>query len=41
MTNQASPASVPKIAMYMFSRSPRKYSEESIRIDSSKIRYPE
>jgi len=28
-------------AMYMFSRKPRKYSEESIRTDSSKIRNAE
>jgi hypothetical protein len=39
--NQTSPASVMMIAMYMFSRRPRKYSEESIRTDSSKIRNPE
>jgi hypothetical protein len=39
--NQTSPTTVREIATNMFSRRPRKYSEESIRIVSSKMRYPE
>jgi Cys-tRNA(Pro)/Cys-tRNA(Cys) deacylase len=39
--NQTSPATVSAIATNMFSRRPRKYSEESILIVSSKIRYAE
>jgi len=39
--NHAVPARVSAAAMYMFSRSPRKYSEESTRNDSSKIRNAE
>jgi hypothetical protein len=35
------PASVTAMATKKFSRRPRMYAEESIRIDSSKIRYPE
>src|SRR5580692_11072316 len=41
MTNQASPATVAAIATKKFSRSPRKWAEESTRIVSSKIRYAE
>jgi Glycosyltransferase family 87 len=40
-TNQARPTRVIITAMYMFSRRPKKYSEESIRTDSSKMRNPE
>jgi hypothetical protein len=36
--NHASPAAVTTIATKKFSRSPRKYADESIRIVSSKIR---
>jgi hypothetical protein len=39
--NQTSPVSVMMTAMYMFSRRPKMYTEESIRTDSSKIRKPE
>jgi hypothetical protein len=39
--NQTKPVSVMMIAMYMFSRRPKMYTEESIRTDSSKIRKPE
>jgi hypothetical protein len=40
-TNQTAPASVMMIAIYMFSRRPKKYLEESIRTDSSKMRNAE
>jgi hypothetical protein len=40
-TNQTRPATVSVTAMYRFSRRPRKYSEESIRTDSSKMRNAE
>jgi hypothetical protein len=39
--NQTSPASVMMSAIYRFSRRPKKYSEESIRTDSSKMRNAE
>ena len=41
MRNQTSPPTVPMIAMYMLSRSPKKYTDESIRTDSSKMRNAE
>jgi hypothetical protein len=41
MQNQASPITVITSATKKFSRRPRKWAEESIRMVSSKIRYPE